>query len=114
MTLQGVKKSPTIPFTSPPAYLDRVGQRDGDSKRQPLRDGHHQHCHTNNEELDKVLDVDGGALSHPGATLDRKGVDHKEEDEDDDSHSRHDQTWEEQAEMSSCSNQLTDYKFRIL
>lgn len=84
---------PISPFSPHCVYLDGVGQRDGDSERQPLRNSHHQHGHTNDEELDEVLDVDGGALGHPRPTLDPEGVDHEVEDEDDDSHGRHDQTW---------------------
>lgn len=43
-------------------YLHRVSQGDGNSQRQPLGHSHHQHGHTNDEELDKILDVDRGAL----------------------------------------------------
>lgn len=89
----------TIPFASHPAYLDRIGQGDGDSEWQPLRNGHHQHSHADDEELDEVLDVDWGALLHPRTTLNREGIDHKVEDEDDDGQSRHDQPWSEGAEL---------------
>lgn len=49
-------------------YLDGVGQRDGDSERQALWDGHHQHGHSDDEEFDKVLNVDGSALCQPRLT----------------------------------------------
>lgn len=49
-------------------YLDRVGQRDGDSERQALWDGNHQHGHSDDEEFDKVLNVDGSALCQPCLT----------------------------------------------
>lgn len=76
------------PFLHPyPVYLDGVGQRDSDGEWQPLRNSNHQNGNANNEELDKVLDVDGSAFSYPGATLDPKGVNHKEENKDDDGHS---------------------------
>lgn len=80
------------------ANLDGVGQRDGHRQRQSLWNRHHQHCHADDEELDKILDVDRGALGYPGAALNPKGVNHKVEDEDDDGHSRHDQAWVESGE----------------
>lgn len=43
-------------------YLHRVSQGDGNSQRQPLGHSHHQHGHTDDEEFDKILDVDRGAL----------------------------------------------------
>lgn len=73
-------------------HLDRVGQRNGNSQWQPFRNSHHQHRHTDDEELYKVLDVDRGALGEPWTTLDPKGVNYKVKDQDDDCHGRHDQT----------------------
>ncbi|TNN88806.1 hypothetical protein EYF80_001138 [Liparis tanakae] len=101
-------------------HLDGVGQGDGDGERQPLGDGHHQHRHADDEELDEVLDVDGGALGHPGTALDPEGVDHEEEDEDDDGHRRHDQTWRETSTpLPICTASLvslpcsTDFSFLV-
>lgn len=74
------------------SYLNRIGQRDGDSQRQPLWDRHHQNSYTDDEELDKVLDVDGSALGHPRALLHHKVIDGKVEDQDDDRDGGHEQT----------------------
>ena len=35
-------------------YLDGKGQRQGHSERQAFRDSHHQHSHTDDDELDKL------------------------------------------------------------
>lgn len=66
------------------AHLDRICQRYSDSQWQSLWYSHHQHSHTNDEELDKVLNVDGCALWHPRALLHHKGVDGEIQDQDDD------------------------------
>lgn len=75
------------------SYLDRVRQGDGDSQWQTLRHSHHQHSNTNDEELDKVLDVDGSALRQPSEPLYYKVVNGKVQDQDDDCYGRHEQTW---------------------
>lgn len=54
-----VLKAEPISFWS---HLHRVGQGNGDGQWQPLGHSHHEHGDPNDEELDKVLDVDGGAL----------------------------------------------------
>lgn len=55
-----------VPMQS--THLDRVSQRDGDSERQALWDSYHQHSDSNDEKLDKVLDVNRGALCEPRVT----------------------------------------------
>ena len=42
---------------APWPYLDGVGQRDGDRQREALGDGHHQHGHADDEEVDQLLQV---------------------------------------------------------
>lgn len=64
--------------------LDREGERNGDGQGQALRDSHHQDGDADDEELDKVLDVDGRALGQPRTLLDDEGVDGEVQHEDDD------------------------------
>lgn len=75
------------------AHLDGVSQGDGDGQRQPLGHGHHQHGHADDEELDKVLDVNGSALGQPRSLLHHKVVDGKVQHQDDDRDGGHDQTF---------------------
>lgn len=78
-------------------HLDRVSQGDGDSQRQPLWHGHHQHGHTDDEELDEVLDVNGSAFGHPRELLQHEVVNGKIQDQDDDCDGRHDQSWKKKS-----------------
>lgn len=65
------------------SYFDRVRQGDGDSKRKSLRHSNDQHSNANDEELDKELDIDWGALFSPGKPLDDKSVHQKQYYQDD-------------------------------
>ena len=65
-------------------YLDGIGQRDGDSQRKPFRNSHHQDSHTNDEELDKILDVDRSTFWHPRPLLVHKVVNGEIQHQDDD------------------------------
>lgn len=55
-------QTPSVYSINMRLYLHRISQGDSHSQRQPLWHGHHQHGHANDEELDKILDVDGGAF----------------------------------------------------
>lgn len=73
-------------------YLDRVGERNGDSKWKAFRNRHHQYRHTNDEEFDKVLNIDGSTFWHPLPLLKHKVIDSKVEHQNDDCNGRHHQT----------------------
>lgn len=59
------------------AHLDWVGEWNGYSKRKPFRNSDYQDSHANDEELDKVLNVDGCALGFPLSPLHPECIDHK-------------------------------------
>lgn len=92
--------------------LDGVGQGDCHSERQSLGDRHHQDGHADDEELDKILNVDRGALGNPRAALNSEGVDHKVQDEDDDGHGRHDEAWRESAQRVEFKHKYTPWMRR--
>lgn len=79
-------------------YLHGVGQRDGDSQRETFRHGYHQHRHTDDEELDQELPVDGHTFLGPDNALDPERVNEKASDEDEDSQSWHEQAWRKKNE----------------
>lgn len=44
------------------SYLYRISQRNSDSKWKTLRDSNHKYSNTNNEEFNKILNIDRSAL----------------------------------------------------
>lgn len=99
--IHAARTFPSLPFPSSVLqegsmktllHLDRIGQRDGDSQRQPFWYGHYKHSDPNDEELDKVLDVDGDAFHVPPLTLHPKRVDRKGQYQEENCESRHEKT----------------------
>lgn len=86
------------------SYLYRISQRNSDSKWESLGNSNHEHSNTNNEEFNKILDVDRSALRQPLLLVDHKGVDGKIQYQDDDSDGRHHQTWEEKSPVTINPN----------
>ncbi|KAB0376934.1 hypothetical protein FD755_011378 [Muntiacus reevesi] len=76
----------------PPPGLSTTVLMDLRTELKPLGHSHYQHCDANDEELDKVLDVDGGTLGQPRSALDHKVVDHEVQNQDENCDCRHDQT----------------------
>lgn len=101
----GKKKNPEITSTRHIrlTHLDGVGEWNGDSERKPFRNCDHQHRDANDEELDKVLNVDGCAFGLPLLPLHPERIDHKVQDENDDGHGRHDETCREEKQLTDST-----------
>lgn len=98
------------------SYLYRISQRNSDSKWEPLRNSNHEHSNTNNEEFNKILNVDRSALRQPLLLVDHKGVNGKIQYQDDDSDGRHHQTWEEKSPVTinpNTTENTSNYKLRF-